>query len=206
MFPGIIIKSVGIVFVLWFVMKTKNLIPAILFCLFLGSPGIAAAQSDRDAVNPFEKGSVTFSAGAGVGNEYNSNYYNSAFGTKAVFEAGLWKAGPGTISLGVEVGGTFSNGGTLDDYKARTVIVAGRSAWHHGWNVKGLDTYAGLAAGAGFNQYTYNKNGTVRQNEVIPVFGGFVGASYFITPSFGVNVEAGYDITQIQGGIIFKLR
>ena len=200
------IQSVGIVFVLRFGMKTKNLIPAILFCLVIVSPGIATAQSDRNAVNLFDIGSVTFSAGAGVGNEYNSNYYNSAFGTKAVFEAGLWNAGPGVISLGVEVGGTFSNGGTLDDYKARTVIVAGRSAWHNGWNVRGLDTYAGLAAGAGFNQYTYNKNGTVRQNEVIPVFGGFVGASYFITPSFGFNVEAGYDITQIQGGIILKLR
>ncbi len=187
-------------------MKTKNLIPAILCCLAIASPGIAAAQSDSYSVNPFEKGSATFSAGAGIGNEYNSNYANSAFGTKAVFEAGMWNAGPGTISLGAQVGSTFSNGGALDDYKARTVIVAGRSAWHHGWNVRGLDTYAGLSAGAGFNNYTYNKNGTVRQNEVIPVFGAFVGASYFITPSFGFNVEAGYDITQIQGGVIFKIR
>jgi hypothetical protein len=142
----------------------------------------------------------------GIGNEYNSNYYNSALGTKAVIEAGLWQAGPGVITLGGEVGGSFSSGGTLDNYKASTVIVAGRSAWHHGWNVRGLDTYAGLSAGIGFNQYKYNKNGTVKQSETIPVFGGFVGASYFITPSFGINLEAGYDITQIQGGIILKLK
>jgi hypothetical protein len=142
-----------------------------------------------------------------VGNEYNSNYYNSAIGTKAVIEAGLWQAGPGTITLGAEVGGTFSNGGgKYNDYKAHTLVVAGRSAWHHGWNVKGLDTYAGLSAGAGFNQYSYNNGNTIKQNEVVPVFGGFVGASYFVTPAFGFNLEAGYDITQIQAGIILKIK
>jgi len=93
-----------------------------------------------------------------------------------------------------------------NNYKANTVIVAARSAWHHGWNVKNLDTYAGLSAGVGFHHYEYNKNGYVKQNEVIPVFGGFVGISYFITPSFGLNVEAGQDITQIQGGIILKIK
>ena len=187
-------------------MKKQNIISPILFGIAICLTIVCNAQSP---VEPVKKGSVTFSAGVGIGNEYNSNYYNSAIGTKAAVEAGLWQAGPGVITLGAEVGGTFSNGGgpaTFDNYKAHTFVIAGRSAWHHGWNVRGLDTYAGLAAGAGFNQFTYNKNGMVRQNEVIPVFGGFVGASYFITPSFGVNVEAGYDITQIQGGIIFKLR
>ena len=187
-------------------MKKQNKLSAILFSLGIGLSAFAAAQTVKGNMNVFEKGSVTFSAGVGVGNEYNSNYYNSAFGTKAVIEAGLWQAGPGIITLGAEVGGTFSNGGTLDNYKAHTVIVAGRSAWHNGWNVKGLDTYAGLSAGAGFNQYKYNKNGTVKQSEVIPVFGAFAGASYFITPSFGFNVEAGHDITQVQGGIILKLK
>lgn len=186
-------------------MKTKTIIPAILFGLGMSLPAFVTAQSD-DAVKPFDKGSITFSAGAGTGNEYNNNYYKAAFGTKAVLEVGMWQAGPGVISLGAQVGGTFSNGGTLDDYKARTVVVAGRSAWHHGWNVRGLDTYAGLSAGAGFNQFSYNKNGIVKQDEVIPVFGAFAGASYFFTPSFGVNIEAGYDITKIQAGVIFKLR
>jgi hypothetical protein len=189
-------------------MKKQTIISAILFGLGFGSSAISTAQSDRGTDIPFEKGSVTFSAGVGVGNEYNSNYYNSAFGTKAVVEAGLWQAGPGVISLGAQVGGTFSNGGTLDNYKARTFIVAGRSAWHHGWNVRGLDTYAGLSAGAGFNQFSYNQNneGRIKQDEVIPVFGAFVGASYYITPSFGINVEAGHDITQVQAGIILKIK
>ena len=176
-------------------MKKQNVLSAILFGLGIGLSAFAAAQTVKGQMNAFEKGSVTFSAGVGVGKEYNSNYYNTAFGTKAVVEAGLWQAGPGVITLGGQVGGTFSNGGTLDNYKAHTLVVAGRSAWHNGWDVRGLDTYAGLSAGAGFNQYTYNKNGTVKQSEVLPVFGAFVGASYFITPSFGFNVEAGSDIT-----------
>lgn len=185
-------------------MKKQNKISAILFGLALSLTAISNAQSP---VSPVEKGSVIFNAGVGIGNEYNSNYYNKALGTKAAVEVGMWQAGPGVITLGVQAGGTFANGGTLDNYKAHTLIVAGRSAWHHGWNVKGLDTYAGLSAGAGFNQYSYNKNeDRIKQNEVIPVFGGFVGASYFITPSFGFNVEAGRDITQIQGGIVFKLK
>ena len=196
-------NSVGIVFVLYQIMKTKKIIPAILIGTALSFVTVSNAQS---VVEPMQKGNVTFSAGVGTGNEYNSNYYNSAIGTKAVIEAGLWQAGPGTITLGGEVGGTFSKGGRLNDYRARTLVVAGRSAWHHGWKVKGLDTYAGLSAGAGFNQFSYKDGGIIKQNEVVPVFGGFVGASYFVTPTFGFNVEAGSDITQIQAGIILKLK
>ena len=186
-------------------MKKQNIISAILFGIAISLTTISSAQR-REAVIPMEKGSITFNAGVGMGTEYQSDYYNSAFGTKAALEVGLWQAGPGIITLGVEAGSSFSNGGSLDNYKTSTFIAAGRSAWHHGWNIKNLDTYAGLSAGVGFHNYQYNKNGKVKQNEVIPVFGGFVGASYFITPRFGLNVEAGYDITQIQGGIIFKLK
>jgi hypothetical protein len=184
-------------------MKTKINLTAILLGTALLFASVSKAQSP---LAPVKKGSVTFSAGVGIGNEYSSDYYNSALGTKAVIEAGLWNAGPGVISLGGEVGSSFSNGGLYSNYKTSTVVVAGRSAWHYGWKVKGLDTYAGLSAGAGFHNYKYDKNGYVKESEVIPVFAGFVGASYFVTPSFGFNVEVGNDITRLQGGIVFKLR
>jgi len=186
-------------------MKKQNLFSAILFGFGISMAIVSSAQTNSP-VAPFTKGSVTFSAGVGVGTEYKSSYYNSAFGTKAVIEAGLWQAGPGVISLGGEAGASFSNGGNYSNYKTRTVVVAGRSAWHYGWKVKGLDTYAGLSAGAGFHHYEYRNTNKIDQNEVIPVFGGFVGASYFVTPSFGFNIEAGSDITQIQGGIILKIK
>ncbi|MFM6925157.1 MAG: hypothetical protein ACKOU7_06610 [Ferruginibacter sp.] len=184
-------------------MKTKNKISAILLVMALSLASVSNAQSP---MAPVKKGSVTFSAGVGLGNEYSSDYYNAAFGSKAVIEAGLWNAGPGVISLGGEIGSSFSNGGIYSNYKTSTIVVAGRSAWHYGWKVKGLDTYAGLSAGAGFHNYRYDKNGYVKETEVIPVFAGFAGASYFVTPDFGFNVEVGNDITRLQGGIVFKLR
>lgn len=186
-------------------MKKQTKISAILVILGISLSAAATAQ-DRGTVSPVQKGSITFNAGIGSGTEYKSDYYNSALGTKGALEFGLWQAGPGVITLGVQAGVSFSNGGYYDNYKTSTLIVGGRSAWHHGWNVRNLDTYAGLSAGVGFHRYEYNRNGNVKQNEVIPVFGGFVGASYFVTPSFGFNIEAGYDITQIQGGIIIKLK
>jgi hypothetical protein len=44
-------------------MKKQNIISAILFGLGIGLSAISTAQSTRGAVKPFEKGSVTFSAG-----------------------------------------------------------------------------------------------------------------------------------------------
>lgn len=199
-------KPIGTIFVQSAVMKKQIKLSAILSGIFLVFSLFSFAQYRNGNANSFEKGSVTFNAGFGVGNEYNSDYYNSALGTKAAIEAGLWNAGPGVISLGGEVGASFSNGGYYDNYRTRTFIIAGRSAWHNGWNVRGLDTYAGLSAGVGFHNYKYDNKGAVTQSEVIPVFGGFIGASYFITPAFGFNIEAGYDITQVQGGIILKIK
>jgi hypothetical protein len=63
-------------------MKKQNIISAILFGLGIGLSAITSAQSGTASINPVEKGTVTFSAGVGIGNEYNSNYYNSAQGTK----------------------------------------------------------------------------------------------------------------------------
>ena len=184
-------------------MKRKILLPAILFIAMLGSATLAAAQ------NPvFTRGTVTANLGVGVGTNYNHS--RSALGTKAALEFGIWQAGPGVISLGAEVGGTFSSKSKYDDwndYRARTIIAAGRSAWHSGWGVRNLDTYAGVSAGVGFRHTDYNdRNNHFDDDDVIPVFGAFIGASYFISPSFGVNVEAGQDITALQAGVIFKLR
>ncbi len=170
----------------------------------------ASAQHRPPAPNgpttPVEVGSVLFNAGIGVGSGYQGDYYNSPFGLKAALEFGLWQAGPGVITLGGEVGGSFSNGGyrNYDNYSSNTFIVAARAAWHYGWEVPGLDTYGGVSAGLGFHHYHYN-NPDFTHNSVIGVPGIFVGASYFVTPTFGFNAEAGHDITDIQVGVVFKL-
>jgi hypothetical protein len=158
-------------------------------------------------VNPMEVGTVTVSGGLGVGSYYDGDYYNSAFGLKAVVEAGMWQAGPGVVTLGGEIGGSFSSGGDqyYNNYSSRTVIVAARAAWHYGWQVPGLDTYGGVSAGLGFHHYQYN-DPDYSHNSVLAVPGIFVGASYFVTPTFGFNAEAGHDITDVQVGIILKIQ
>jgi hypothetical protein len=155
---------------------------------------------------PVQVGSVIFNAGIGVGSGYEGDYYNSPFGLKAALEWGLWQAGPGVITLGAEAGGSFSNGGyrNYNDYSSRTFVIAARAAWHYGWQVPGLDTYGGVSAGLGFHHYHYD-NPDFTHNSVIAVPGIFVGASYFVTPTFGFNAEAGHDITDIQVGVVFKL-
>jgi hypothetical protein len=179
--------------------------------LFIAVVSSASAQHSRPAANgpttPVEVGSVLFNAGIGVGSGYQGDYYNSPFGLKAALEFGLWQAGPGVITLGGEVGGSFSNGGyhDYDNYNSRTFVVAGRAAWHYGWQVRGLDTYGGVSAGLGFHHYHYENPGDYTHNSVIGVPGIFVGASYFVTPTFGFNAEAGHDITDIQVGVVFKL-
>lgn len=193
-------------------MKRKNIPAATLLICFLATSIVSNAQSRKSLVTPFKKGTVTFNAGVGFGTDYKNEYASSsAIGTKAAFEFGVWQAGPGVVSLGVEAGATTSNRSDRyykEDFRSHTIVVAGRSAWHYGWKVPGLDTYAGLSAGAGFHHYDYYNNPHDRYdyNDVIPVVGGFVGVSYFFTPVFGVNAEAGFDITSLQGGIVFKLK
>lgn len=179
----------------------------VLLCIY----SISFAQNRRNTqakgiVSPVKVGSAILNLGIGVGAEYEGDYYRSAFGTKIAAEWGLWQAGPGVITLGPELGASFSNRGHRQDYKTRTAIAAIRSAWHYGWKVSGLDTYGGVSAGLGFHHYQYRDNDYYEDDKVIPVPGIFIGASYFITPAFGFNAEAGYDITNFQLGIVFKLK
>jgi len=68
-----------------------------------------------------------------------------------------------------------------------------------------LDTYAGASAGIGFH-HQYDDYNNYTHNTVIPAIGGFIGGSYFIKPNFGFNAEAGFDITNFQVGVVFKIQ
>jgi hypothetical protein len=181
-------------------------------CMLVLATGAATAVNAQkhggggDA--PVEPGSVILNLGIGTGADYGNYYYNTPFGTKVAAEVGIWQAGPGVITLGGEFGASFATGGynNHDGYKAHMVAVAGRAAWHAGWNIPGLDTYGGVSAGVAFRHYQYDAGGaTYTNNSATPFPGIFVGASYYVTPNFGFNAEAGYDITNVQVGIVFKL-
>lgn len=180
---------------------------ALVLCLGITSVSYAQRghQGGNGPTTPVKLGSMILNLGIGAGSGYEGDYYNSGLGFKGAIEWGLWEAGPGVITLGGEAGASFSSGGYYDNYKSRTVIFAARAAWHYGWQVPGLDTYGGVSAGLGFHHYEYNHNNAYSHNKVIAVPGIFVGASYFVTPTFGFNAEAGHDITDVQIGVVFKL-
>jgi len=170
------------------------------------------AQKHGGDGNTFEVGSITVNIGAGLGRSayggvgvYAGGFsYGTGLGVKAAIEMGMWQLGPGVLSLGLEAGGSFSNATySGNGYHSNIIIAAARSAYHFGWNVDKLDTYAGVSIGPGFRSYGYTGN---KANDVVVSPGIFVGGVYYFSPNIGVNVEAGYDITEIQGGIIFKLK
>ena len=193
-------------------MKKISILGIALFSILLSQNAHSQSKSHSGTIGettPMQIGSVFLNMGIGVGADYKSRNYGTPFGFKIAAEFGLWQAGPGVITLGPELGGSFSNDnyyGNSNKYYSNTFVVAGRSAWHFGWNVPGLDTYGGFSAGIGFNHYTYNSVNDVSNNQVIPAFGAFVGGSYFISPTFGFNAEAGFDITNFQVGVVFKLQ
>jgi len=182
--------------------------------LAIGALTISNVARAQKSSNIMEVGTTTVNLGVGVGRSSFGNYgvygsgyygYGTGFGTKAAVERGMWELGPGVLTLGAEVGAAFSNA-SYNSYKSNIIIVAARSAYHFGWNVDNLDTYAGVSLGPGFRSYNYyNNNAKDTKHDVVVAPGIFVGGSYYFSPNIGVNVEAGYDITIIQGGIVFKL-
>ena len=192
-----------------------------LFCVVVtGLFFISSIGEAKGPLDPMEKHSWTLNFGVGPGIRYYSGY-PAGFGPgfQAAFETGLWKLGPGVLTLGGETGinyFSYKGGGipdmTTDGYYFRwlTLFFACRTAYHYGWKVHGLDTYGGFATGvrylvfrktfydAYFNEYTPASFG---------VFGGvFAGASYFFNPVIGINAELGYNINYAQIGMIFKLK
>ncbi len=178
-----------------------------LFLAAFLSVSVRAQQSNLQGdIAPFGVGSATANLGVGVGAPYDGD--NGGFGFKLAAEYGIWQAGPGVISLGPEVGMSISSNYHHlynDNYRGHTLVVAARGAYHYGWGVAGLDTYGGFSFGPGFH-HLENKTTGFTDNTTLPIFGAFVGASYFINPQFGFNAEAGFDITNFQVGVIVKLQ
>ena len=184
--------------------KTSNLV-IILICSLINQHAFSQSGTNTGTggTNPMQIGSLFLNMGVGFGAGYKNPTYATPWGFKVAAEYGVWQAGPGVITLGAELGSTFSGQNSDgNSYHSSTFVVAGRAAWHYGWGIPGLDTYGGFSAGIGFNHYT---NQGVDYDSPVPAFGVFAGASYFVTPTFGFNSEFGYDITNFQVGVVFKL-
>jgi len=198
----------------------KILVTAFIFGLLL--PGITSFAGGKGLMDPMTKGAWFINFGFGPGTNWQGAY-GSGFlpaGQVAV-EVGMWEVGPGVITLGGEVGGTFYSftgtdsrygPGTTYKYNYTGLVIAARGAYHYGWNVQGLDTYGGVAAGPRFTIFSYqlpaSYTGPVIGEPTSVGYGGgvFMGASYFFTELLGVNAELGFNITYVQIGMVFKIR
>jgi len=198
----------------------KILVTAFIFGLLL--PGITSFAGGKGLMDPMTKGAWFINFGFGPGTNWQGAY-GSGFlpaGQVAV-EVGMWEVGPGVITLGGEVGGTFYSftgtdsrygPGTSYKYNHTELVIAARGAYHYGWNVQGLDTYGGVAAGPRFTIFSYqlpaSYTGPVIGEPTSVGYGGgvFMGASYFFTELLGVNAELGFNITYVQIGMVFKIR
>jgi hypothetical protein len=161
-------------------------------------------------LDPGGKGSGILGFGFGPGIPY---YGGSGFGPAFLvhYDHSIWQAGPGAISLGGQIGTSFfwHDYAHHDDYYKNSWTNLGfvfRGAYHYGWKVPGLDTYAGFGAGTLFSMfndggYDYGKDSFHAQ--FLPTC--FFGASYFFNDMVGLNSEVGYNFAYISIGLNFKL-
>ena len=127
------------------------------------------------------------------------------------YDHSIWQAGPGTISLGGQIGTSFfwhNYAHHEVEYKEAwtNMGIVFRGAYHYGWQVPGLDTYAGFGAGTLFSVYNDGGYETGKQ----PAHAGFLptcffGGSYFFNDFVGLNAEAGYNFAFISIGLNFRI-
>jgi hypothetical protein len=171
-------------------------------------------QAAKGPVDPMDKGTWTLSFGVGPGTHFFGNGYGFGPAFKTAFETGMWKVGPGVFTLGGEFTVSYFTYKYYVNYKETWInfMFAARSAYHYGWNVEGLDTYAGVPAGIGFCAYTDSwtdakyHNGYRGYQAVFPYFGIFLGASYYFNNVVGIYGELGYNSTYADLGVILKVK
>lgn len=174
-----------------------------VFCTAFSLP----SYSSKGPVDPAGPGNgiLGFGFGPGVG-----WYGASGFGPAilAHYDHSIWKVGPGTISLGGQVGTSFYWYKHLTyNYSWINMGVVFRAAYHYGWKVPGLDTYAGFGAGTQFSMFDNDGDPDPGRDDFrigfLPT--GFVGASYFFTDVIGVNAEFGHNFAYASIGLNFRL-
>jgi len=184
----------------------KRITLALLFGFFVIIPAIKAQT--KSAMDPMSPDDCTIGFGIGPGIPVWGN--GSGFGpaAKFTFEKGMWQIGPGVLTLGGEATFSFFSHHYGNNWREAWMnfIFGARSAYHYGWNVRGLDTYAGIPLGIGFTTYSHaNYPGYTNYFPVYPYVGIFFGASYYFNRKLGVNAEFGYNSTYTNIGLIYKL-
>ncbi len=187
--------------------------------LFVAVLGATAYGQD------FEKGGSYITIGYGV--DVNGLPGSSAYRTfgigpiMASYEYGITDI-IGIGRIGVQGGIAFSHY-NYDDYigiwypytvdyikSANRFTVFAKAPYHFEFDVDGLDVYAGAGFGINFDseKYDYWSNGTVvegKRSSANFVHYIFAGARWYFSDSFGVYLEVGDGIANINGGVVFAL-
>jgi hypothetical protein len=195
--------------------KMKKTIIIIALSLFILVPSI---RMNAQPVSPVSEDDWVLNFGIGIGANYWGNGMGFGPGIKVAAEKGMWKVGPGVFTLGGEFGFSyFAN--SWDQYYLNenvsvketwaNIFLGARSAYHLGFDVKGLDVYAGIPLGIGFCAHSQTGwdyydiwHGS---SPVVPYLGIFMGGSYFFNDNLGINGEFGFNVTSAQVGMVFKL-
>ncbi len=187
----------------------KIIIKIILVLLFITGSTLQS-YSANGPTDPAGKGSGILGFGFGPGIPF---YGGSGFGPAMFvhYDQSIWQAGPGTVSLGGQIGTSFfwhnySHEGIGYRYHWTNLGFVFRGAYHYGWKVPGLDTYAGFGAGTLISMYNddgYNSGKKPTHVGFLPT--AFFGASYFFNDMIGLNSEIGYNFTYVSIGLNFRL-
>ena len=93
------------------IMKKASVLLVTMSILFLHQQTFSQTQKsngDKGLTNPMQIGSFFVNGGFGAGAGYKNPTYGTPWGFKLAAEYGMWQAGPGVITLGAELGSTFS--------------------------------------------------------------------------------------------------
>ncbi len=172
----------------------KIIFLCVLCSLMLGAVPRAHAEKP---VEPMGIGTWVLNAGIGSsGYGYGDGQWLYGFGIKGAIQKGLWQVGWGVISLGGEAGVAWASHNGLNYTRFN---IAPRSSYHYGWDVPGLDTYAGLTTGIGF------VGNSIASGTAVHFYGGmYIGGSYFLSEQFGFNAEMGLGTTMLQLGLVYR--
>jgi hypothetical protein len=168
------------------------------------------AMSANGPEDPAGKGNGILGFGFGPGVPY---YGGGGFGPAILvhYDHSIWQAGPGTISLGGQIGTSFfwqdyNHSGNDYGYSWVNMGFVFRGAYHYGWKVPGLDTYAGFGAGTWFSMFNddgWDSGKKSTQVGFLPT--AFFGGSYFFNDMVGLNAEFGYNFAYASIGLNFRL-
>jgi hypothetical protein len=181
----------------------------IVLVLFLQS-NAAFARKGGGARPAFDAGDNAIGIAVGIqpARTYGADAYSPAF--IANYEHGIvGNLGPGTLSIGAELGFYSAYYDYAHDYRVRwtTVGFAVRGIYHltilKNSNNK-FDPYGGLAAGFYSVGVDDNGPGYAERYGSEAFVGPFVGAKYNFVPQFGVWTELGLDITLLKFGLNFN--